>query len=106
MEQITEMAKVTSVYILPPGAFRKSRGPMSSGRPKKDDFGPAGSISGEEFIGVLFLDDEDGDRSFNFQMADPGHGSGRLNLRRQGAHPAPPIHSCGASRSVFSQRDD
>jgi hypothetical protein len=24
---------------------------------------------GEEFIGVLFVDDEDGDLSYNFQMA-------------------------------------
>jgi Protein of unknown function (DUF3126) len=24
---------------------------------------------GEEFIGVLFVDDEEGDRSFNFTMA-------------------------------------
>ncbi len=37
------------------------------GRPKKED--SAEVYIGEEFIGVLFLDDEDGDRSFNFQMA-------------------------------------
>jgi len=37
------------------------------GRPKKED--SAEVYVGEEFIGVLFLDDEDGDRSFNFQMA-------------------------------------
>jgi hypothetical protein len=36
-------------------------------RPKKDD--SAEVYVGEEFIGVLFVDDEDGDRSFNFQMA-------------------------------------
>ena len=36
-------------------------------RPKKDD--SAEVYIGEEFIGVLFLDDEDGDRSYNFQMA-------------------------------------
>ena len=36
-------------------------------RPKKED--SAEVYIGEEFIGVLFLDDEDGDRSFNFQMA-------------------------------------
>ncbi len=36
-------------------------------RPKKDD--SAEVYLGEEFIGVLFLDDEDGDRSYNFQMA-------------------------------------
>jgi hypothetical protein len=36
-------------------------------RPKKSD--SAEVYVGEEFIGVLFVDDEDGDRSFNFTMA-------------------------------------
>ena len=36
-------------------------------RPKKAD--SAEVYVGEEFIGVVFLDDEEGDRSFNFQMA-------------------------------------
>ena len=36
-------------------------------RPKKAD--SAVVFVGEEFIGVFFLDDEEGDRSFNFQMA-------------------------------------
>jgi hypothetical protein len=36
-------------------------------RPRKDD--SAEVYIGEEFVGVLFLDDEDGDRSYNFQMA-------------------------------------
>jgi hypothetical protein len=36
-------------------------------RPKKDD--SAEVYIGEEFIGVLFVDDEDEDRSYNFQMA-------------------------------------
>jgi hypothetical protein len=36
-------------------------------RPKKDD--SAEVYIGEEFIGVLFIDDEDEDRSYNFQMA-------------------------------------
>ena len=36
-------------------------------RPKKDD--SAEVYVGEEFIGVLFVDDEDDDRSYNFQMA-------------------------------------
>ena len=36
-------------------------------RPKKDD--SAKVYIGEEFIGVLFVDDEDDDRSFQFQMA-------------------------------------
>jgi hypothetical protein len=36
-------------------------------RPKKDD--SAEVYVGEEFIGVLFVDDEDDDRSFQFQMA-------------------------------------
>ncbi len=36
-------------------------------RPKKND--SAEVYVGEEFIGVIFLDDEDDDRSYNFQMA-------------------------------------
>jgi hypothetical protein len=36
-------------------------------RPKKTD--SAEVFLGDEFIGVLFVDDEDGDRSYNFQMA-------------------------------------
>ena len=36
-------------------------------RPKKDD--SAEVYVGDEFIGVLFVDDEDDDRSYNFQMA-------------------------------------
>ena len=47
-------------------------------RPKKDDL--AEVYIGEEFIGVLFVDDEDDDRSFQFQMAIL-EGSGRSGLR-------------------------
>jgi hypothetical protein len=36
-------------------------------RPKKDD--SAEVYIGDEFVGVLFVDDEDDDRSYNFQMA-------------------------------------
>ncbi len=36
-------------------------------RPKKDD--SAEVYIGDEFVGVLFVDDEDEDRSYNFQMA-------------------------------------
>ena len=36
-------------------------------RPKKED--SAEVYVGEEFIGVLFVDDEDGELSYNFQMA-------------------------------------
>jgi hypothetical protein len=36
-------------------------------RPKKED--SAEVYIGEEFIGVVFVDDEDGDHSYNFQMA-------------------------------------
>jgi hypothetical protein len=36
-------------------------------RPKKDD--SAEVYIGDDFIGVLFEDNEDGDKSFNFQMA-------------------------------------
>ena len=37
------------------------------GRPKKDDM--AEVYLGEEFVGTLSLDDEDGDRSFVFTMS-------------------------------------
>ncbi|GJE42139.1 DUF3126 family protein [Methylobacterium soli] len=36
-------------------------------RPKKDD--SAEVYIGEEFLGVVSVDDEDGDRSFQFNMA-------------------------------------
>lgn len=36
-------------------------------RPRKDD--SCEVYLGDEFIGVLYLDDEDGDRSYMFQMA-------------------------------------
>jgi len=36
-------------------------------RPRKDD--SAEVYIGEEFVGVLFRDDEDGDLSYNFSMA-------------------------------------
>jgi hypothetical protein len=38
-----------------------------SSRPKKDD--SAEVYVGEEFVGVIYVDDEDEDRSFTFQMA-------------------------------------
>ncbi|MBB3809023.1 DUF3126 family protein [Pseudochelatococcus contaminans] len=37
------------------------------GRPKKTD--SAEVYISDEFIGVLFVDDEDGDKSYSFQMA-------------------------------------
>jgi hypothetical protein len=36
-------------------------------RPKKDD--SAEVYIGQEFIGVMFVDDEEDERSYNFQMA-------------------------------------
>jgi len=36
-------------------------------RPRKDD--SCEVYIGEEFIGVMYVDDEDGDRSYMFQMA-------------------------------------
>ena len=36
-------------------------------RPRKDD--SAEVYIGDEFVGVLFVDDEDEERSYNFQMA-------------------------------------
>jgi len=40
-------------------------------RPKKED--SAEVYVGDEFIGVLFVDDEDQERSYNFQMAILGN---------------------------------
>ena len=37
------------------------------GRPKKDD--SAGVYFGDEFVGVIFRDDEDGDLCYQFNMA-------------------------------------
>ena len=52
-------------------------------RPKKDN--SAEVYIGEEFIGVLFVDDEDDDRSYNFQMAilETDLEKGGDNLRRR-----------------------
>ena len=59
----TEMAKVER-YLRQTFANHSLR---VVGRPKKTD--SAEVYIGEEFVGVLFLDDEDGDRSYNFTMA-------------------------------------
>ncbi|KAB0266646.1 DUF3126 family protein [Microvirga brassicacearum] len=59
----TEMAKVER-YLRQTFANSSIR---VVGRPKKTD--SAEVYVGEEFLGVLFVDDEDGDRSFNFTMA-------------------------------------
>jgi hypothetical protein len=36
-------------------------------RPRKND--SAEVYLGEEFLGLVYIDDEDGDRSYNFSMA-------------------------------------
>ena len=58
-----EIAKLTKFlrtkFELPSIAVRK--------RPQKDD--SAEVYIGEEFIGVIFKDEEDGDLSYNFSMA-------------------------------------
>jgi hypothetical protein len=59
----TEMAKVER-YLRQTFANHSLR---VVGRPKKTD--SAEVYIGEEFVGVLFLDDEDEDRSYNFSMA-------------------------------------
>jgi hypothetical protein len=59
----TEMAKVER-YLRQTFANHSLR---VVGRPKKTD--SAEVYIGEEFVGVLFVDDEDGDRSYNFTMA-------------------------------------
>lgn len=49
--------------------FKKTFNPNMAvrARPRKDD--SAEVYLGDEFLGVLFRDDEDGDLSFNFSMA-------------------------------------
>lgn len=49
--------------------FKKTFNPdmQVRARPRKDD--SAEVYIGDEFLGVLFRDDEDGDLSFNFSMA-------------------------------------
>ncbi len=64
-------------------------------RPKKDD--SAEVYIGEEFIGVLFVDDEDDDRSFQFQMAILED-----DLVEQGNGLAPAPCNCTVSRSIAS----
>jgi hypothetical protein len=50
--------------------FRKTFGNPSltvKARPRKDDSGEV--FLGEDFIGLVYRDDEDGDLSYNFSMA-------------------------------------
>lgn len=49
--------------------FKRTFNPqmMVKARPRKDD--SAEVYLGEEFLGVVFRDDEDGDLSYNFSMA-------------------------------------
>ncbi|AMM84970.1 DUF3126 family protein [Martelella lutilitoris] len=49
--------------------FKRMFGPLFAvrARPRKDD--SCEVYREDEFIGVIYLDDEDGDRSFNFSMA-------------------------------------
>src|SRR3978361_850307 len=84
-------------------------------RPKKDD--SAEVYIGEEFIGVLFVDDEDDDRSFQFQMAileedlvdpggvrRPGRGAAfAMPLRRAGPYQTPAFVTAPALQRTASQ---
>lgn len=49
--------------------FKRVLNPMLvvRARPKKDD--SAELYLEDEFLGIIYLDDEDGDRSYNFSMA-------------------------------------
>ena len=51
------------------GYFKRTFNPQMTvkARPRKDD--SAEVYLGEEFLGVVYIDDEDGDRSYNFSMA-------------------------------------
>ena len=39
------------------------------GRPRNNKDDSVEVYLGEEFLGLIYVDDEDGDRSYNFQMA-------------------------------------
>ncbi len=49
--------------------FKRSLNPEMTvkARPRKDD--SAEVYLGDEFLGLVYVDDEDGDRSYNFSMA-------------------------------------
>ena len=49
--------------------FKRSLNPQMTvkARPRKDD--SAEVYLGDEFLGLVYVDDEDGDRSYNFSMA-------------------------------------
>lgn len=49
--------------------FKRTLNPqvVVKARPRKDD--SAEVYLGEEFLGLVYIDDEDGDRSYNFSMA-------------------------------------
>ena len=64
-------------------------------RPKKDD--SAEVYIGEEFIGVLFVDDEDDDRSFQFQMR-----SSKPTSRKR----SEVLRHCERSEAIQSQGTD
>jgi hypothetical protein len=51
------------------GYFKRTFNPeiVVKARPRKND--SAEVYLGEEFLGVVYVDDEDGDRSYNFSMA-------------------------------------
>nr|WP_262913524.1 DUF3126 family protein [Rhizobium halophilum] len=51
------------------GYFKRMFNPQMTvkARPRKND--SAEVYLGEEFLGVVYVDDEDGDRSYNFSMA-------------------------------------
>ena len=49
--------------------FKRTLNPevVVKARPRKDD--SAEVYLGDEFLGLVYIDDEDGDRSYNFSMA-------------------------------------
>jgi hypothetical protein len=49
--------------------FKRTLNPLVEvkARPRKND--SAEVYLGEEFLGLVYVDDEDGDRSYNFSMA-------------------------------------
>jgi predicted acetyltransferase len=69
LESLTErMVKPDEIKKLD-AYFKRVINPQAvvKARPRKND--SAEVYLGEEFLGVVYVDDEDGDRSYNFSMA-------------------------------------
>jgi hypothetical protein len=69
LEQLTEKKVKPDEIKKIDAYFKRLLNPqiVVKARPRKDD--SAEVYLGEEFLGVVYVDDEDGERSYNFSMA-------------------------------------